>query len=55
MQNPSFLTGANATYIAQLYGRFLRDPGAVDHEWQGFFGGLNDDEAGLLADLHGAD
>ncbi len=55
MQNPSFLTGANATYIAQLYGRFLRDPGAVDHEWQGFFEGLNDDEAGLLADLHGAD
>jgi 2-oxoglutarate dehydrogenase E1 component len=54
MDMTSFLNGHNATYIAQLYERFLREPGNVDAEWRHFFGGLNDDEAALLAELHGA-
>ena len=38
----SFLQGANATYIDDLYARYEKDPGAVDVEWQEFFKSLKD-------------
>ena len=50
----SFLSGANATFIAELYAQFLKNPAAVDASWAGFFGGLNDDEGALLRELAGA-
>ena len=34
----SFLYGANASYIEDLYARFEKDPTSVDAEWQEFFG-----------------
>jgi len=33
----SFLTGANAGFIADLYARFLEDPSSVDESWRRFF------------------
>ncbi|MGH8638484.1 MAG: 2-oxoglutarate dehydrogenase E1 component, partial [Burkholderiales bacterium] len=41
----SFLDGGNATYIEDLYGRYLINPGAVDAEWQAFFKDLKDERA----------
>ncbi len=52
--NASFLTGANAPFILELYARYRRDPASVDPSWITFFNGLADDEAALLQDLAGA-
>jgi 2-oxoglutarate dehydrogenase E1 component len=39
----SFLYGANAPYIEDLYARYEIDPKSVDAEWQAFFQSLKDD------------
>jgi 2-oxoglutarate dehydrogenase E1 component len=49
----TFLTGANAGFIAELYSRFLDDPDAVDASWCRFFSELDDDAAAALAELRG--
>src|SRR5580704_16298669 len=49
----TFLTGANAGFIAELYTRFLEDPRSVDESWRRFFSEMNDDVATLLAELRG--
>src|SRR6185437_1231769 len=51
----SFLYGANATFLAELYSRFLTDPNAVDESWRRFFSELADEAPAVLADLHGPD
>src|SRR6187402_1826448 len=38
----SFLQGANATYIDDLYARYEKDSSSVDPEWQEFFKSLKD-------------
>ena len=38
----SFLDGANASYIEQLYARYEDDPNSVGPEWQSFFKALAD-------------
>ncbi|MGH6973329.1 MAG: 2-oxoglutarate dehydrogenase E1 subunit family protein, partial [Stellaceae bacterium] len=40
LANDTFLTGQNAAFIAELYGRFLADPQSVDTSWQKFFAEL---------------
>ena len=50
----TFLSGANAEYIAHLYSQYLNNPGKVDASWQEFFGSLDDNEAALLRELQGA-
>ena len=50
----SFLTGANATFIAELYAAYLKNPATVDASWASFFRDLADDEASLLKDIEGA-
>ena len=50
----SFLTGANAAYIEDLYARYESDPASVDADWQRFFGGLNDDPASVSKSAKGA-
>jgi 2-oxoglutarate dehydrogenase E1 component len=50
----SVLTGANAVYVAELYARYVQDPGSVDPGWAGFFREMNDDERSVIADLKGA-
>lgn len=52
--NLTFLTGFNAEFIAHLYGEYLNNPEKVDASWRSFFKDLNDTEAGLLRELHGA-
>jgi 2-oxoglutarate dehydrogenase E1 component len=47
----TFLTGANAGFIAELYTRFLDDPQAVDESWRRFFSEIGDDGATVLAEL----
>jgi 2-oxoglutarate dehydrogenase E1 component len=51
----SFLTGANATFIAELYSRYLADPASVDDSWRRFFVELRDEAPAVLAELQGAD
>jgi len=50
----SFLFGANATFIAELYARYQQDPASVDAGWQSFFAELGDAGAEVLAELTGA-
>ena len=52
--DPTFLTGANATFVAELYSRYLADPAAVDPSWTAVFKDLGDDAADLLHELEGA-
>jgi 2-oxoglutarate dehydrogenase E1 component len=39
----SFLYGANAVFIEELYQRYLSNPASVDASWQRFFASLNGD------------
>ena len=50
----SMLTGSNATYIAELYARYLGNPNAVDPSWVSFFKDLKDDGRAVLDELRGA-
>lgn len=50
----SFLSGANAEYIAHLYSEFLVNPEKVDASWRDLFADLNDSESGLLKEMVGA-
>jgi 2-oxoglutarate dehydrogenase E1 component len=50
----SFLFGANARFIADLYARYAQDPGSVDPSWQGFFRELGEDAREVMEDLNGA-
>jgi 2-oxoglutarate dehydrogenase E1 component len=54
MSQASFLTGANATYVSELYARYSENPGSVDSNWAQFFGALNDDGRSVVAELKGA-
>ena len=50
----SFLSGTNATYVAELYARFLENPNSVDTTWVEFFTELADDLREVLEDINGA-
>src|SRR3954462_4952037 len=49
----TFLSGANAEFIAGLYSRFLDDPASVDEGWRRFFEELGDDATALNAERAG--
>src|ERR1700751_2372999 len=49
----TFLTGANAGFIAELYARFLENPDSVDESWRRFFSEINDDVSAVLAEVRG--
>src|SRR3954447_19188788 len=49
----SFLQGANATYIDELYARYEKDQGSVDPEWQDFFKSLKDAPGDILKNADG--
>ena len=49
----TILSGANAIYVSELYGRFAADPSSVDASWAEFFAGLGDDGRSVLAELKG--
>ncbi|MCY1707029.1 2-oxoglutarate dehydrogenase E1 component [Pannonibacter sp. SL95] len=50
----SFLYGANAAYIEELYAQYQENPASVDAEWQDFFAGLQDEKADVLKEARGA-
>jgi len=50
----SFLQGANAEYVEQMYARFAHDPAAVDATWAAFFGSLGDGERDVRKEAAGA-
>jgi 2-oxoglutarate dehydrogenase E1 component len=52
--DPTILSGPNAPFIAELYARYVEDPGAVDPSWQRFFAEMQDDGRSVLQDLRGA-
>ena len=49
----SFLQGANASYIDDLYARFEKDSASVDPEWQEFFKSLKDQPAEIAKNAEG--
>ncbi len=51
--NTSFLEGANATYLAELYARYQEQPHSLDPEWREFFASLDDDPDDVLAAARG--
>jgi 2-oxoglutarate dehydrogenase E1 component len=50
----SFLNGANAEFIADLYFRFLEDPASVDVSWRAFFDEIGEDALAPPAAENGA-
>ncbi len=50
----SFLFGANAVFIEELYSRYLDNPNLVDASWARFFEELDDDSRAVLEELRGA-
>jgi 2-oxoglutarate dehydrogenase E1 component len=50
----SFLQGANAAFIAQLYAAYVSDPKAVDAAWQAFFKELGDAPEAVISEARGA-
>ncbi|CAM9862695.1 unnamed protein product [Discosporangium mesarthrocarpum] len=50
----SFLSGANAAFVAELYASYLKDPASVDASWAGFFATLHDDAREVLEEMRGA-
>lgn len=52
-EQTSFLTAQNATFIADLYARYRRDPTSVDESWAQFFGQLGDEDQEVLSELLG--
>jgi 2-oxoglutarate dehydrogenase E1 component len=53
LDGTTFLTGANAGFIAELYTRFLEDPHSVDESWRRFFSDLSDDLPAMLTEIRG--
>ena len=49
----SFLQGANAAYLEQLYASYEQAPSSVASEWQAFFASLKDDKDDVLLQARG--
>ena len=50
----SFLQGANAVFVEQMYARYVEDPESVGPEWRAFFAELDDAPAEVVAEARGA-
>src|SRR3546814_1279743 len=53
-ERTSFLNGANAAFVEQLYARYQQDRNSVDAEWQQFFDSLGDTREEVLNEAKGA-
>src|SRR3954469_15328430 len=53
-EQTSFLFGANAPFIEELYARFLEDPCKFDPDWRTFFEALAEEPGDQLAEGRGA-
>ena len=54
LDRTSFLSSANAAFIAELYGNYVTDPGSVGPSWARFFAELGDEAQAVIAELGGA-
>src|SRR5436305_14965682 len=45
LESTTFLSGANAPFIEELYSRFLENPESVEPSWRTFFNELGDQRA----------
>ncbi|MCU0893348.1 MAG: 2-oxoglutarate dehydrogenase E1 component [Rhodospirillales bacterium] len=50
----TFLSGANAPYLVDLYRRYMDDPGSIDPSWASFFADLGDDGRVIADEARGA-
>ncbi|CAK7258232.1 MULTISPECIES: 2-oxoglutarate dehydrogenase E1 component [unclassified Shinella] len=50
----SFLDGANAAYIEQLYAKYEADPASLGEEWRAFFKALEDQPSDIVKAAKGA-
>ncbi|MCR4377754.1 MAG: 2-oxoglutarate dehydrogenase E1 component [Rhodospirillales bacterium] len=50
----TFLSGANALYVAELYARYVENPATVDSSWGDYFAALGGTEREILDELRGA-
>ena len=46
--------GANAAFIAEMYSRWVANPGSVDSSFAELFAALNDEARAILGDAAGA-
>ena len=53
LDNDSFLSGANAPFIAELYERYLDNPILVDESWRAYFDSMQDEVAAIRAEVDG--
>ena len=53
LNGTTFLSGANAEFIAELHSRYLEDPASVDKSWRQFFAEFSDDAAAIDAERAG--
>lgn len=53
-RDSSFLQGANAAYVEQLYGQWAKDPAAVDQAWDEYFRSLGEGQAAAARGAQGA-
>jgi 2-oxoglutarate dehydrogenase E1 component len=51
LDQATFLSGANAAFIAELHARWLENPAAVDESWRGFFADLSEDAPDILKEI----
>ncbi len=47
-------SGANAAFIADMYAKWVEDPGSVDPSFTGLFEALDDEQRSILTDASGA-
>ncbi|MBL8659414.1 MAG: 2-oxoglutarate dehydrogenase E1 component [Rhodospirillales bacterium] len=50
----TFLSGANAPYLVELYRRYMDDPSSVDESWASFFDDLGDADEVVDGEARGA-
>jgi 2-oxoglutarate dehydrogenase E1 component len=51
LKQNSFVYGPNATYVAEIYERYLVDPDSVDASWSDYFSSLGDNVQDLFGDF----
>ncbi len=51
MRSTTGFYGANATYIAEIYEQYLRNPSSVDAEWKQYFNDIGDNDSVITKDF----
>ena len=53
-QSNTYLSGANAAFIEELYAQYLKDPASIDPSWQVYFKALAENPAEVQRSIEGA-